>query len=54
MPYLGTFRSEFEKTIVVFEISSFEFVKVQVFVLKKTNLNLGPNLFHFGIFFAGI
>ena len=50
MPDLGTFRPEFEKNIVVFEISSFEFFKVHIFMLKKTNLNLGPNLFHLDIF----
>ena len=50
MPDLGTFRPEFEKNIVVFEISSFELFKVHIFMLKKTNLNLGPNLFHLDIF----
>ena len=35
MPYLGTFMPEFEKTIVVFEISIFEFVKIQSLVKEK-------------------
>ena len=29
MPYSGSFRQEFKKTIVIFEISTIEFVKTQ-------------------------
>ena len=32
MPYLGIFRLEFEKHIVIFEISVFEFVLLQSLV----------------------
>ena len=32
MPYSSTFRPEFEKTILIFEISAFEFVKMQSFM----------------------
>ena len=49
MPYLGTFMPEFEKTIVIFEISTFEFVKIQSFKLKKNKLNLKPKLSYMGI-----
>ena len=31
MPYLGIFRLEFERAIVIFEISAIEFVKGQSF-----------------------
>ena len=37
MPYLDTFRPRFEKAIVIFEISNFEFVKMQSFMLNKKN-----------------
>ena len=40
IPYLHTFRLEFEKT-VVFEISIFKFVKMPSFVHKKTLWVLG-------------
>ena len=36
MSYLGTFEPKFEKTIVIFEISTFEFVKMQSFTLNQT------------------
>ena len=35
MPYLGIFRLEFEKTIVIFEISSLEFLKNDASTHKK-------------------
>ena len=35
MSYLGTFEPKFEKTIVIFEISTFEFVKMQSFTLNR-------------------
>ena len=33
--YLSTFKPEFDKAIVILEISSFEFFKLQNFTLKK-------------------
>ena len=44
MPYLGVFGREFSKNIVIFEISTFELVKLQNFVKKKKCLNLGPKI----------
>ena len=41
IPYLGIFRLKFVETIMTFEISTFEFVKMQSFMLKK--ISLGPN-----------
>ena len=35
MPYLGIFRLEFEKTIVIFEISNLEFLKNDASTHKK-------------------
>ena len=35
IPYLCTFRSEFEKAIVKFEIRTFKFVKIQSSMLNK-------------------
>ena len=32
----GTFRPEFEKTIVIFEIITFDFVKMQSLMLKNS------------------
>lgn len=41
MPYLGTFRSKFEKFIVTLEISTLEFVvKMQSFTLNNKEFNL--------------
>ena len=50
MPDLETFKSVFEKTIFIFEISTLEFVKMQSFLLKNEKLNLGPKLSYLGIF----
>ena len=50
MSSLGTFRPVLEKTIAIFEISSFEFAEVKRFMFKKKKLNLGPNLPYLGIF----
>ena len=33
--YFSNFRPEFEKAITIFEISSFKFVKIKSFMLKK-------------------
>ena len=35
MPNLGTFIPKFEQSIIIFEISSFEFVKLRSFIFKK-------------------
>ena len=51
MPYLDTFRPEFEKTIVVFEISIFKFVKMPSFMYKKTLWVLDLKCL-FGYFYA--
>ena len=37
MPYLGTIWPEFEKTIAIFEISAFDFAKMESFMLKRKN-----------------
>ena len=50
--YLGTFRPEFVKSIVMFEINTFGFVKMQSFILNKKN-NLGPKLSYLGTFVLG-
>ena len=61
MPYLGIFDQKclilvfsgkiFRKTIVIFEISTLEFVNLQNFTKKKQKcLNLGPKMPHLGIF----
>ena len=34
---VGTFRPKFEKTIVIFEISTFKSIKMQSFMLNKNN-----------------
>ena len=43
MPYFGIFGLEFEKTIVIFEINAFEFVKMQSFMLKVQSCKLKKN-----------
>ena len=50
MSYLGIFRLEFEKHIVIFEISVLEFVLLQKFGAKLKILNLGPKIRGFGTF----
>ena len=42
MPDLGIFGLEFENNIVIFEISTLKFVKLQNFAKNKKCLNLGP------------
>ena len=49
MPYLGIFGMELQKTIVIFEIISLEFVKVQSFIQQK-NLKFGTKNALFGQF----
>ena len=43
MSYLGAFRSKLEKTIAIFEISTFEFVRIQSFMLNKKTLIFDQN-----------
>ena len=40
MSYLGTFRLQFYKIIVIFEINNLEFVELQSFIQNKKTLNL--------------
>ena len=49
MPYLGIFRLEFKKTIVIFEISTLKFVYLQNFMEKQKCLNFGPKVPDLGI-----
>ena len=44
------FGLEFEKQIVIFEISTLEFIYLQNFVKKRKCLNLGPKIPYLGIF----
>ena len=37
MSYLGTIWPEFKKTIAIFEISAFDFAKMESFMLKRKN-----------------
>ena len=46
----GIFALEFENNIVIFEISTLEFVKLQSFVKKQNCLILGPKNAFLGIF----
>ena len=40
----------FRKAIVVFEISTLEFVQMQSFLQNRKTLNLGSTMLYFGIF----
>ena len=52
MPHLGTFRPEFEEVIVIFEISTFEFGKMQSFMLQKKKMERKMSYFSlFGLEF---
>ena len=50
--YLRISRLKFEKTIVLFEISTVEFVNIQKFVRSKIMSNLGPKMPCLGVFWA--
>ena len=50
MPDLGILGLEFENNIVIFEISTLEFVQLQNFAEKQKCLNLGPKMPYLGIF----
>ena len=55
MPYLGIFGLEFENSIVIFEISTLEFIKLQNLEEKQKRLTLGPKLTYlFGYFLTGV
>ena len=47
---LGIFGQEFQKTIVIFEISTLKFVYPQNYTKKQECLNLGPKTLNLGIF----
>ena len=50
MHYLDIFGLKFETNLVIFEISTLEFVQSQNFVKKKQKcLNLGPTMPYLGI-----
>ena len=50
MPYLGSFRLEFQKTIVIFEIKTLDFAKF-VFLVHTVNFGIGSG-FSEGLRFA--
>ena len=50
MPSLSIFGLEFQKTIAVFEINSFEFAYLQNFAEKQKCLNLGMKMPYLPIF----
>ena len=50
MSSLGSFGPEFQKTNLIFEISTIEFVSLQNFAKKQRCLNLGPKMLYLGIF----
>ena len=54
MPCLGIFELEFQKTMVIFEISTLEFAKMWNFKKKWKCLNLGPKNVLFGYFWTGV
>ena len=47
---LGIFGLEFEKNIVIFEISTLKFVCMQNFTKKQKYQNLGPKMHDLGTF----
>ena len=49
MPYFGIFGLEFEKTVVIFEISTLKFVYLQNFAEKQKFLNLSQKVPYLGI-----
>ena len=50
MSDFGIFRIKFEKNIVIFDITTFESVKIKSFMLNNKELELGPKLPCLGIF----
>ena len=45
MPYLVIFRLKFENNYVIFEFSTFEFVKIQNFMLNKIEFQIKIAIF---------
>ena len=50
MKNVGFFGLSFWKAIVMLEISTFEFIKMQTFVQEEKSLNLRPKMSLFSIF----
>ena len=48
--YIGYFGLEFQKTDVIFEISTLEFVNMQRFIQKQKIFKIGTKIPHVGIF----
>ena len=49
MPYLGIFRSYFQKIIVIFEVNPFEFILLQSFGQKLKSWNLASKIPYLGV-----
>ena len=49
MSYLGIFGLYFRKTVIIFEVTTLHFVKIQSFVHKLKSLYLGPKIPYLGI-----
>ena len=49
MPYLGFYRVEFQKTVVIFEITP-QIFSIVKFREKKDCLDLGPKMPYLGVF----
>ena len=49
MPYLSILMLEFKNDIVIFKISTIEFLKLQNFVKKRKSLIFGPKMPYLGI-----
>ena len=47
---LSTFGLESENNVVIFEISTLEFIQLQNFAEKQKYLNLGPKMPYLGVF----
>ena len=47
---MGIFGLEFEKTIVIFDISTFEFVDMQSLMFQKKKLNFGLKFLYLSTF----
>ena len=50
MSYLGIFKQQFGNNIVMFEISTLEFVSQKKLFKKKNRLYLGPKMPYLGIY----
>ena len=54
MPYLDILKLKFEKTIVIFEISILQFLKIQIYMQNEINFKYGTKNALFGYFGAVI